>query len=193
MASSSSFASVRLPRWWLPVLSGLVLAAGIVAVLFALDVLGTSSTESSAKVSSGRARQVPAAPKTVPLSPEVRKVAIAWISSAVARTDLDRAWKLTAPELRQGLSLAQWKTGNVPIVPYPVDKLPKDAMASALYKVDWSRPRDASLQFVLGPVKGTKAQTFIIGLRRYGRGSDAHWLVYDWQPRAAPAIPLGGK
>jgi hypothetical protein len=193
MASSSSLASVRLPRWWLPVLSGLVLAAGIVALLYALDVFGTEGTRSSAKASSvAKQTRTAPAPKTVPLAPEVRRVAVAWISTAVPRTNLERAWQLTAPELKQGLSLAQWKTGNIPIVPYPLDRLPKDAVASALYKVDWSRPRDASLEFVLGPVKGTKAQTFIIGLRRYGRGADARWLVYDWQPRAAPPIPLGG-
>jgi hypothetical protein len=193
MASSQSVAGVRLPRWWLPALSGVILVAGVIALLVALDAFGTGSTEQASKAPPGARteKQVPSTPKTVPLSREARAAAIAWINSAVARTDLTKAWKLTAPELKRGYTLARWKAGTIPVVPYPVDKLPKGAVADALYKIDWSRPRDASLQILLGPVKGVKAQLFFIGIRRYGQGSKARWLVYDWQPRSAPAIPLG--
>jgi hypothetical protein len=193
MVSTASPAErVRLYRPWMPWVSGFVLLAGVVAALIAFNVGGIRNTAhpDNPSVSSKPATPVPVTPKTVPLAAQVRQVASAWIMASVGRADLVKSWRLTAPTLRRGFTLAQWKTGSIPVVPYPIDKLYK-GLSSAPGKVEWSYSRDAMLEIVLVPGKGAgvKAQEFAIGLHRYGSGSAARWLVYYWQPKAFPARP----
>jgi hypothetical protein len=148
----------RLSRW-APWLSGAVLVAGVCA--YAVT-----------RFASGGGSAVP--PKTVPLDPQARTVARAFVDTAVARKDLARAWTLAAPGLKQGLTLAQWKTGSIPVQPYPVAK------AAARYTVQSSFPGVASLRvsFLPPPASSTPAGDFTITLQRlHGR-----WLVSSWTP-----------
>lgn len=146
---------------WLPWLSGAVLVAGVCA--FAVTRLasggGTAATQ-----------------ETVPLDPQARAVAREFVATAVARQDLARAWTLVAPELKQGLTLAQWKTGSIPVQPYPV------AAAAARYSVQASHPTSAALRvtFVPPPASSTPAGDFLLGLQRI-RG---RWVVSSWTPRS---------
>lgn len=124
--------------------------------------------------------------KTVPLPPEVRRIAVQFMRTAVVRKNLDEAWKISGPGIKQGLTFRQWMTGNIPVVPYPdaaIDKSP--------VKVDWSFPGDASLQVVLQPKPGSKErpQQFFIGLKKFGSGSTARWLVDYWAPYEPPPVP----
>jgi hypothetical protein len=144
---------------WAPWLSGAVLVAGVCA--YAVT-----------RFASGGGAAVP--PKTVPLDPQARTVARAFVDTAVARKDLARAWTLAAPELKQGLTLAQWKTGSIPVQPYPVAK------AAARYTVQSSFPGVAALRvsFLPPPASSTPAGDFTITLQRlHGR-----WLVSSWTP-----------
>ena len=144
---------------WAPWLSGAVLVAGVCA--YAVT-----------RFASGGGSAVP--PKPVPLDPQARTVARAFVDTAVARKDLARAWTLAAPELKQGLTLAQWKTGSIPVQPYPVAK------AAARYTVQSSFPDVASLRvrFLPPPASSTPAGDFTITLQRlHGR-----WLVSSWTP-----------
>lgn len=120
--------------------------------------------------------------RQVPLSSDARKVAGRFILTAVARKNLDESYDLTHPDLRQGLSREEWRTGNIPVTPYPTDKLD-----FASFKVDESYPDRAVLQVALLPEEGAKVrpQIFFIGLRKVG----AKWLVDYWIPRGAPPVP----
>ena len=53
---------------------------------------------------------------------------------------------LVGPNLRGGLTRAQWVTGNNPVVPYPIEKLDV-----APYKVDASYTRSALIEVALLP------------------------------------------
>ncbi len=150
----------RLGRW-APWLSGAVLVAGVCAYAVTRLASGGGSAVT---------------PKTVPLDPQARAVARAFVATAVAREDLARAWTLAAPELKRGLTLAQWKTGSIPVQPYPVAK------AAARYTVQASQPGVASLRvsFLPPPASSTPAGDFTITLQRL-RG---RWLVSSWTPQS---------
>ena len=101
-----------------------------------------------------------AADKTVPLPPEARQIAVQFIKTAVVRKNLREAWAISGPSIKQDLTLKQWMTGEIPVVPYP-----DAAVNESPVKVDWSYPNDVSLQVVMQPKKGSKEkpQVFFIG------------------------------
>jgi len=127
-----------------------------------------------------------ASEKTVPLPPEARQIAVQFIKTAVVRKNLRQAWVISGPGIKQDLSLREWMTGEIPVVPYP-----DAAVNQSPVKVDWSFPNDVSLQVVLQPKQGSKEkpQVFYIGLKKFGSGAEAKWLVDYWAPYAPPPVP----
>ena len=176
---ASSYRFTRALSW----VAAFVLAAGVVAVLVAF--FGDDPPPKVERFSN-RPANVVKTPKTVPVPPEARRVAGKFILTAVARKNLAASWPLTHPELRAGLSRREWMTGNIPVVPYPVDELDV-----ATFKVDWSYPNDVSLRVALLPKPGSaeKPQIFIIGLKRVQRDGRKRWLVSYWAPYSTLAIP----
>ena len=115
---------------------------------------------------------------------EALQVAAKFIDSAVARKNVDRSWSLAAPELRQGITRAEWDRNENSIVPFPV--------AEARWKLQFSDVRGIGFTMALFPKNGSeeKAQVFMIGLHKVGAGKNHRWLVDNWQP--APTT-VGGK
>lgn len=167
----------------MPLLSGLVLVAGVVA--FSVAWLGDSGTSLESPLSSEPA-QIYTPRKHVALDAEARKVAGRFILTAVARRNLGESYALAHPELRQGMSKRQWLTGDIPVVYYPATQI-----ETATFKVDESYPGEAILEVALLPKDASKVkpQVFFIGLKKAGKGDSARWLVNYWVPRAAPQIP----
>jgi hypothetical protein len=168
----------------LPWLGALVLAAGIAT--FVVVFFGSDDEPTRAPAAAARqpAANEPAAvqekpTKRVALPEEARKVAAEFISTAVARKNLARSYALAHPELRQGMTLKQWKTGNIPVQPYPVD--------TARFKLDYSYPNEAQIEVSLEAKPGARqpAAYFILGLRKYRR----HWTVDYWGPRGGVPVP----
>ena len=142
----------------------------------AVLVAGIAAYTATRLVSNGNT--APAATETgpsVPLDPEARAVAKKFVATAVARKNLDAAWNLAAPVMRQNLTLAQWETGTIPVQPYPVGK------AQVQYTVQSSHPDSATLRVIFTPPPGssTPAGDFLITLDR----SSGKWLVTSWVPR----------
>jgi hypothetical protein len=121
-----------------------------------------------------------------PITAEAKQVAIHFIRTAVARKNLDVAWTLVGPNLRGGLTKAQWTTGNNPVIPYPIDKLDV-----APFKVDESFKDSALIEIILIPKKGAgvRSQDFFLELKKVGKGANAHWVVDNWVPRAGAVVP----
>jgi hypothetical protein len=157
-----------------------VLAIGVAAFAFAFF----RNTGDTTETFSDEPASVFTPEKTVPVDPAARKVAAEFINSAVARKDLAASYGLVAPELRQGFTLKQWKTGNIPVVYYPTEDVDL-----AGFKVDRSNPNDVVLQVLLVPkdTSGVDPAVFYIGLKRAGKAKP--WLVYYWVPRYRPAVP----
>lgn len=122
-------------------------------------------------------------PKTVPFTPSrsvaAREVAGRFIADAVLRGDVDASFALTAPVLRQGLTRAGWRTGNIPVVPYPAA-----AFAHARWKLSYSYADRVGLLVLLLPKPNASARpaAFTMELRAFGQGAHRRWLVASWAP-----------
>jgi hypothetical protein len=166
----------------LPWIAALLLAAGVIALIIKLV---PSTNGQSVVTPTKNPTIVPKTPKTVKLTNEARKVAGRFILTAVKRRNLDEAWKLSGPQIRQGLTYKEWLTGSIPVVPYltPTGVTP--------LKIDFSYENHALVEVAMVPRKGVKGETelFWLELKRVGNGSKAHWLVWSWTPDLPPAIP----
>lgn len=162
-----------------------VFAAGVVALSFTL--FRNTATNHETPISDQPA-QVLKKEKTVPVSEEAKATAVKWILGAVTRRDLKGTFDLTHPDIRGSMTRAQWESGNIPVVPYPADTVNTEN-----WRIDYSYPDEALLEIGLTPGAGSqteKALTFFIGLKKVGKGSDAHWVVNYWIPRYKPPVPL---
>src|SRR5215831_25522 len=146
------------PRWQkvLPWVAALVLAAGVLAVIVKFVPSSNGNTDTSKTQHPVAVSEKP--PKTVKLAPGARDVAGTFILTAVRRKHLEKAWKIVGPEIKQDLTLKQWMTGNIPVVPYltPTDITPM--------KIDYSFKNQALIEVAMVPKKGTKGQTNIFYL-----------------------------
>jgi hypothetical protein len=184
--SSTMFSSRRSRRRLFRWVSVLVLVAGIVVFT---SVHFRNAGKSAQLPLRSTPAQIAKKEKSVPLSPEARRVAGRFILTAVARRDLAESWHLVDPSLREGFTLAEWKTGDIPVVPYPVDSIDVTP-----FKIDYSYANRALLEIALLPKAGTKVkpQLFFLRLRARGSGEDRRWLVDYWIPRGAALTPSSG-
>lgn len=145
---------------------------GIVAVIV---LVPESSAPSSSDL--GGVTQIEAEPEPIEVAVTaserraVNATLHAFIATAVTRADPAAAWTLVTPRMREGITREEWNSGDLPVVPYPVE-IPK--------QLDWtvvtSYPGDLTLDVVLQPKRGSKrgAASFFVEMRRNARG---RWLV----------------
>lgn len=161
-----------------------VLVAGVVAVISAR--ISHVDEQRTADVPAGPVKDVSKTPKTVKLDPGAQKVARLFIETAVARKDLAKAYPIAGPAIRQGQSLKEWLTGDIAVVPYPIQHLDIAPM-----KVVYSYPNEAAIQVALLAKDGskTKSQLFDMTLERIG--TPKRWVVNLWAPHGQPPVPCG--
>jgi hypothetical protein len=118
----------------------------------------------------------PAPLKTTPaIRRELLRTARIFIETSVGRDHPERSWQFVDESFRQGLTRAQWTTGNIPVVPFPV--------ASVTYwKIDEANVRHVLLEMVLAPKPGSGlvSKTFVMDMRH--SNGPRHWLVASWTP-----------
>jgi hypothetical protein len=115
----------------------------------------------------------PAANLTTAERHEVMEVMSRFIKTAVARKQLDSAYDLTLPELRGATTRKEWRSGNIPVVPFP---------AVGIYDMtlDYSYEGDVAYDVaVIGDRGGIK--TFLIEVKQPAKS--AHWKVAAWVPK----------
>ena len=136
-----------------PAVASLVLVAGL--IVFFVNRGGNAAAE-----------------KTVPLARDAKLVAMRFIRDAVQRRAPGRSFALVTPSLRRGYSFAQWRSGKIPVVPYPAKHL----------RIARFSPKYSYSQRVLVAVdlasRKLGVESFEIGLVRRG----GRWLVSLWQP-----------
>jgi hypothetical protein len=118
-------------------------------------------------------------------------VASQFISSAVARKNVDRSWSLAAQELRSGVTRREWDQGRLPVSPFSVGR--------TKWKFDYADSEGVGWTVTLYPARRSAGspQDFQIGLHPVGSGQQRHWVVDYWQasPTGAAALsvtPSGG-
>ncbi len=108
---------------------------------------------------------------------QVIATAARFVETAVKREHAEEAYELAGPNLRNGTTLAHWRNGDIPVVPYPVD--------DARWKFDYSYTDEIGLQVAVFPEAGqaVRPMVFNMSLRAVGAGAKRHWLVDSWSPR----------
>ncbi len=101
-----------------------------------------------------------------------------FISSAVARENLSRAWDVSAPSLKQGVSRREWNKGELPVVPYPAAKRGLGTWSF----VQYSYTDTVGLEVFVFPKPGSgwSAMTADVELLKQ---PDGRWLVDYWMPK----------
>jgi hypothetical protein len=109
-------------------------------------------------------------------SPAALKVARTFLETAVLRKNLDAAYGIVGPDLKGGMSLAQWRKGNIAVTPYPAMNA-----KTAKFVITESHKNQLFAQVVLYPQKGSgvsKGLGFNLGVQRLG----GKWVVNYWLP-----------
>lgn len=173
-------------RAGLPWIAGVVLIVGVVTSVIAFDLFGIRNTAHVSRPIPGSeaATPPPSKRKTVPAPKQALQTIIRFLDTAVARKHLAESYALTAPVLRQGMSLAEWETGNIPVTPYPVWN---KGAGNSPYQVQWSYRNEVMVQVLLSPNKGSKIkpQTFWVGAKLIGE----KWRVWYFAPRWFAPVP----
>lgn len=166
----------------------------LVAVLTAVALMAPERTPKAQGPSNVPVR-IEKAPKPVRLTSldeaAALRVASQFISSAVARKNLDHSWSLAAQELRSGLTRHEWDKGQLPVSPFAVGR--------KSWKFDYADSQGVGWTVTLYPAKHSsqRAEDFQIGLHPLGSGERRRWVVDYWQaaPTGAAALsatPSGG-
>lgn len=171
---------------WQKALPWIVAAALVGGAIAAGIIWSNTGTSTATPLTNQPAVDVSKVPGTVQLTPGATKVARRFIETAVARKNLPEAYNLVTQEIKQGQSLASWSTGNIAVIPYPVD-----AVKYAPMKIDFSYPTEAQIEVALLPKSGSgvKPQLFLMDLVK----RDGKWLVNSWVPRSSPMVPNGSS
>jgi hypothetical protein len=167
----------RRQQFWRTALPILALACAAVAgVLVYNAFVGTGGV---AEKSFGTTYPVPPKPKTVKFTAAERAVARTFIQTAVARKNLEKAYAISGPGVREGMTLKQFKTGNIAVVPYLVND-----GTSARMAIDQSYATSAQIEVFLDTA-GQRGRIFFMDLIKKG----GKWYVNAWSPRGSPRIP----
>jgi hypothetical protein len=116
----------------------------------------------------------------------ITSVTTLFVRSAVRRDHPELSWPIAHPLLRQGLSVRQWRTGNIPVIPFPAARI-------AVMKLDAATSQRALLEIVLVPTRQSHLvmKTFLIELRHTPARIGPRWLVSSWAPYGVSQTQIG--
>ena len=99
-----------------------------------------------------------------------------FVTHAVARRKVELAYDLVGPDLKGGMTRAQWREGTIPVVPFPVRE--------ARWKVEYSYSDALGLQVLLLPTSNSKLRpaVFAMELTPTGGETAGGWQVASWAP-----------
>jgi hypothetical protein len=157
---------------------GILLAVAVAAALVSIFFWNTATVVETPL--HGKA-DVYVPPIPVEIAPAERRAVIAtaalFVETAVRREHAERAYELVGPNLRGTTTREDWRLGDIPVVPYPVD--------DARWKFDYSYANEIGLQVAVFPQRGATVRpaVFNLSLRSVGAGTKRRWLVDSWSPR----------
>jgi len=173
---SGRWSSPRFRRRALKV--GLLLTVAVASALVSIFFWNTATVVETPL--HGRA-DVYVPPIPIKMAPAERRAVIAtaalFVETAVRREHAERAYELVGPNLRGATTRDEWRDGDIPVVPYPVD--------DARWRFDYSYANEIGLQVAVFPQPGATVRpaVFNVSLRSVGAGAKRRWLVDSWSPR----------
>jgi phage tail tape-measure protein len=169
----------RREQVWRVVLPVAAAAAVVAALLIVLDYSYGSNGVPNAAAGWGTTYATPKPPKTVKLEHQAQVIATKFVRTAVARKNLDVAYQISGPHVREGMTLKQFMTGAIPVVPYKVT-----SKTTASMKIDKSYATTAQVELYLA-TPGHRGRDFYVDLVK----KNGKWFVDGWVPRGTPPIP----
>lgn len=173
----------RRGRFWQVAVPVCLVVGAVAGLLTALQVYEGSNGVAESQTGWGTTYPTPKKPQSVKLDPGVQKVAKRFILTAVARKDLRTAYTITGQHIRQGMTLDEWLSGNIAVVPYVVT-----SKTVAQMKIDQSYKNRAQLEVYM-TTPGQKSRDFFVDVVKTRNGK---WVVDGWVPRGTPPIPVVG-
>ena len=173
---------------WFPWIAGLVLVAGVVAALVLLvpNESGTSGKALAPAPNSPPAQKTEQVKLLKKVPSEARQVAGKFILTAVVRKNLDQAWPLAGPDVRQGMSRTEWLKGNIAVATF------FGGIKRAPMSVDYATKDEVLLEVLLIPkLKGKqyKPGVFYVKLNKIGKAGKRHWAVNEVTQRVGIPVP----
>jgi hypothetical protein len=106
-------------------------------------------------------------------------VAASFVDTAVLRNHTERSYDLSDAAFHQGLSRAEWATGNIPVPPYR-----RQDLDVVKWKLDYSYKNRLGLEVYLQPKPTAKVGglAYNVELHKVGPPQHRHWLVDYWTP-----------
>jgi hypothetical protein len=155
---------------WTGIWAGFVVSAVVVGVLF-------WNTAEAKETFSNEPAQIFVAPRKITLTGadknEIGQIARRFVKTAVARDHPEDAYGLVGPLLRGEMSRDEWKSGNIPVAPYPVDE--------ARWKFDYATEVEVGLSVLLFPKPGETVRPTVFNMALAPR--EGSWLITAWSPK----------
>lgn len=179
-----------------------VLAAGIAVLVIKLSDRGSSS---SAAPKHNPAVAKNQGPNELPgahgyTGPPVKKLkdvpaqaltaVRTFILGAAGRENLAAAWRVSAPEIKNGQSRKEWMTGNIGVVWFPAKNVDAELKGNTSV-VKGSTMNEITLLMGITPKDSTgmKPASFWVGVHPVGKGANQRWLVDYFFPKWSPKLP----
>jgi hypothetical protein len=101
---------------------------------------------------------------------------VLFVTTAVERKHPERSWPVVDRTLREGLTKEQWRSGNIPVVPFPAESVGPLNVTSVVGK-------EALVEMVLIPDPSSHLvkKTFIMQLEEHS-AKPPRWAVSSWMP-----------
>jgi hypothetical protein len=157
-----------------------IVLGGIVAAMVAWPNTADEVYREPTEVSGREFTGPPPLPTHVPLLGKRRDEALAtartFIRTAVARKNVARSWAITHPDFREGYTERQWASGDIPVVPYPVEV--------ARWRLGSTTVEGVAFEVLLLPAAGAGVRPQVFDIQLAEVGPDRRWAVTSWAPRA---------
>lgn len=126
--------------------------------------------------------------KNIPFPDDAWRVAREFVFTAVSRKQLAESYEISHPDVRGGLTLKEWETGEITVPFIPVARMLKFNWRNTNY----AHPTDAQINVILIPTKASHQRRSYaqIGLTKVGKGSQARWLVSYFQMLNSVPVPV---
>jgi hypothetical protein len=173
---------------WAAVLA-IVAAAGVAAVLALERSVGGNELVVTPAPPQAEAPEEPPE-KPIVVTPLVRRQVDAtvdeFVRTAVVRRNLQSAWRLASPVMREGVTRGQWNRGDLPVVPYPAK-----ALRAASWRLTFVDGQRIGIDVTVFPKVRSGALRIVYSaqLSPAGKGRQRRWLVDSWYPN----VTLGAE
>jgi len=134
-------------------------------------------------------------PFTVAQRREVHQVLKQFIATAVVRKNLAKAWNISGPGLKSGVTRKEWDNGDLPVIPYPALDRGWGKWSYVQYSYELGKKHTVGVEVFLFPKpnSGWSAMSADVEVVQRPNGP---WLVDYWMPKrfhGPPAVAHSAK